>query len=488
MSKSKFTLPTSFTTLLLITVVVAILTFIIPAGQYLYEDGVPVAGTYQTVANNPQGLWDIFGAPIKGFSAAIQISLFVLVLGGCLGVVFETKAIDTGLTLIIKKLQGREKLMIPIVMGVCSLGGASYGMAEETIAFYPIIIPILLLAGYDVVTGVMIIFLGAGIGVGASILNPFSVGIASGLAGISIGEGITHRLVLLLLYYCFGVFFVMRYAAKVKKNPEASIVYDIREKVEAPFRKSSGEQLEMTGKRKLVLGLFMSLFAIMIVAIIPWNSKFGISFFQDLHDSIMSVPYLGAFLGKMVPLGDWYFTEMTILFFVGAIVIGKAYSYSESQIVTLFINGAKDLLSVALIIGVAKGISVIMVEGMIIDSILNSGEKLLSSMSSEIFPALTYLLYIPMSFLIPSTSGLATASIPILAPLADFVGLGRELVVTALSAGAESMNFFSPTQSVLIGALALTNVPYTRWLKHIFPFVLGIICITLTVLTTVAML
>lgn len=488
MSKSKFTLPTSFTTLLIITVVVAILTFIIPAGQYLYENGVPVAGTYKAVANNPQGLWDIFAAPVKGFSAAIQISLFVLVLGGCLGIIFETKAIDTGLTLIIKKLQGREKLMIPIVMGVCALGGASYGMAEETIAFYPIIIPILLLAGYDVVTGVMIIFLGAGIGVAASILNPFSVGIASGLAGISIGEGIIHRFVLLLLYYCFGVFFVMRYAAKVKKNPEKSIVYDIREKVEAPFRTSSDEELEMTSKRKLVLGIFISIFIIMIVAIIPWNSKFGITFFQDIHDSILSVPYLGAFLGHMVPLGDWYFTEMTVLFFVGALVIGKAYSYSESQIVTFFLNGAKDLLSVALIIGVAKGISVIMVEGMIIDSILHSGEKLLSTMNSAIFPALTYLLYIPMSFLIPSTSGLATASIPILAPLADFMGLGRELVVTALSAGAESMNFFSPTQSVLIGALALTNVPYARWIKHIFPFVLGIMCITLTVLTIVAML
>ena len=486
MTKSKFKLPTSFTTLLIITVVVAILTFLIPAGQYEYVDGVPIAGTYQVVESNPQGIWDVLAAPIKGFSNAIEIVMFVLVLGGCLGVIFETRAIDAGLSGITKKLKGRENMMIPIIMFICALGGTCYGMSEETIAFYPIVIPILLIAGYDVVTAVMTIFLGAGIGVCASILNPFSVGIASGLAGISLGDGIFHRLLLLALYYIFAVFFVMRYANKVKNNPAASIVYDIKEKVEAPFRRVSDDELQFTKKRKIVLLIFITMFLIMIVAIIPWQAKFNISFFNEIHNSIINIPILGAMLGHIVPLGDWYFTEMTVLFFLGAIVIGKVYSYKEDKIVALFIVGAKDLLSVALILGVAKGISIVMIDGMIIDTILHSGEMLLTNINHTLLPAITYLLYIPMAFLIPSTSGLATATIPILAPLADFAGVGRELIVTSMSAGAETMNYFSPTQAVLIGALALTNIPYSRWLKHIAPFVIGIMIITCVVLISIS--
>ena len=206
MNKKKFQLPTAFTTLLIITVGIAFLTFIIPAGEYSYnDDGTPIVGTYEQVDSNPQGLWDIFSAPISGFFNAIDIIIFVLVLGGCLGIVFETKAIDAGLSKVVFSLKGREKLMIPILMTICAIGGATYGMAEETIAFYPIVVPILLLAGYDVVTAVMVIFLGAGIGVAGGITNPFSVGIASNLAGISIGDGIFHRLLLfsLLLFLVF---------------------------------------------------------------------------------------------------------------------------------------------------------------------------------------------------------------------------------------------------------------------------------------------
>lgn len=483
MKKKGFKMPTSFTILFALTVAIAILTFIIPAGQYEYINGTPVAGTYKVVASNPQGLWNILMAPIKGFRSAIDIILFVLVLGGCLGVLFETRAIDASLSKITSKLKGREKVIIPVIMAICAFGGTTYGMAEETIAFYPIILPVLLAAGYDVVTGIMVVFLGAGIGIAGGIINPFSVGIGSNLAGISLGDGIIVRFVLFISYLTFSIFFTMRYAEKVRKDPKKSIIYDIRDVTNAKFEKNSSEILEFDSKRKKVMTVFIVMFLIMIISIIPWADKFNIYIFNDLHDSLMKISFLKGIIGNSKPLGNWHFSEMTMLFMVGAILIGKLYGFEEKKIVNLFVAGAKDILSVALILGIAKGLSVIMKDGLIIDTILHYGENLLLNLKAEIFPAISYLLYIPVSLLIPSSSGLQTATVPILAPLSDFMGIGREYVVMACQAGAETMNFISPTQAVLMGALTLTNVPYERWVKHIIPFVLGIVVITISVLT-----
>lgn len=477
-------MPTAFTILIILTVLIAILTFVIPAGEYQYQDGIPIAGTYQEVASNPQGIWDVIAAPIEGFASAIGIAMFVIVLGGTLGIIFETRAIDAGLSKIVERLQGREKLMIPALMAITAIGGTTYGMAEETIAFYPIVIPILLAAGYDVVTGIMVIFLGAGIGVTGGIINPFSVGIGSSLADISLGDGIFIRILLFLLYLAFGIWFVMNYAEKVKRDPSQSIVADMKETVEQPFlHGTENKTANLTKKRRNVLIVFGLMFLLMIVSIIPSSDKFGIEVFNNFHNALMSVPIVGPIIGNTLPLGEWYFKEMTMIFLIGGIIIGKIYGMKEEQIVALFIDGAKDILSVALIIGVAKGISVIMIDGQIIDTILHYGENVLSNLPAALLPAVSYLLYIPMSFLIPSSSGLATATIPILAPLTDFVGVGREFIVMASQAGSQTMNFMSPTQAVLMGALALANIPYGRWLKHIVPFVLGVVIITVVVLT-----
>lgn len=481
--KKKFKMPTAFTTLIILTAVVALLTFLIPAGQYEYINGMPVSGTYQVVESNPQGLWDILKAPVEGFKGAIDVVLFVLVLGGCLGILFETQAIDAALGKVVRKLEGREKILIPIIMLICAIGGTTYGMAEETIAFYPILIPVLLAAGYDVVTGVMCVFLGAGVGIVGGIVNPFSVGIGSNLADISLGDGIICRLLLFLFCLSFAIIFVMHYAERVRKDPTCSIVYDIREITNAPFLKGNGEVVAFTKKRKQSMTVFGLMFLVMIIAIIPWGSKFHIHIFESFHSFLSSIPILGNILGHSVPLGDWYFTEMTMLFLLGGVLIGKIYGYKEKKIVDLFIYGAKDILSVALVLGVAKGLSVVMTEGLIIDTVLHYGEMLLSHIAGWIFPAITYLIYIPMSLLIPSSSGLQTATIPILAPLSDFIHVGREFVVMACQAGSETMNFISPTQAVLIGALTLCNIPYERWLKHILPFFIGIILIVSFVLT-----
>ena len=484
MKEKKFKMPSSITTLLIITVVIAILTFIIPAGQYEYDGNTPIQGSYQQVEANPQGIWDVLAAPITGFEKAIEVILFVLVLGGCLGVIFETKAIDAGLSGVTKKFEGKEKMIIPLIMIICSIGGTSYGMAEETIAFYPLIMPILIAAGYDVVTGVMCVFLGAGIGIAGGLVNPFSVGIASNLANISLADGMLVRLILYISYLTFAITFVMRYAEKVRKDPRKSIVYDMKEKVEKPFKTASaGEVLEFTTRRKVVITVFGMIFLIMILGIIPWGSKFNIHIFENFHNFIKGIPVIGGIIGHLNPIGDWGFKEMTILFLLGSIVIGKVYRMKEGEIVSLFIAGCKDILSVAVTLAVAKGISVIMVDGLIIDTILNFGENLLKGISGTIFPAITYLLYIGLSFLIPSSSGLSTATIPILAPLGEFIGVSKEYIVMVCQAGAETMNFISPTQVVLIGALTLANIPYERWLKHILPFFLGIIVITITVVT-----
>lgn len=483
-ARRQFKMPTSITTLLLLTVMIAILTFVIPAGEYTYVDGTPVAGTYQLVESNPQGLWDVLSAPITGFKGAIEVILFVLVLGGCLGVLFETRAIDAALSGVVTKLKGKEKIMIPIIMILCSIGGTTYGMAEETIAFYPIIMPILLAAGYDVVTGIMVIFLGAGVGVCGGLINPFSVGIASNLAGISLADGMLVRLGLYIAYLMFAIVFVMRYADKVKKDPTRSVVYDIRDKVEKPFRKADTTDVpEFDSKRKKVMSIFGIMFLIMIIAIIPWSYKFNINLFQNFHDFIKGIPVVGILIGNILPLGDWYFQEMTVLFLVGALLIGKVYGMKEVQIVDLFIAGCKDILGVAVTLAAAKGISVIMTNGCIIGTILHFGEMILSGLNSTVFPALAYLVYVPLSFLIPSSSGLATATIPILAPLGEFIGVGKEFVVMACQAGSQTMNFISPTQAVLVGALTMANIPYDRWLKHILPFFIGIIGITVLVIT-----
>ena len=482
-TKKQFRMPTSFTILFTLIFIAAIFTYIIPAGTYDYIDNIPVAGSYHLVETNPQGLWDVFQAPIKGFKSAIDVALFILILGGFLGVVFETKSIDSALSSILRKLVGREKYLIPILMVFFAIGGTTYGMAEETIAFYPLIIPIILAAGYDLATVIMVIFLGSGVGVLGGLVDPFAVGIASELAGISIGQGIEFRAMILILGVLWAITFTMRYASRVKADPTKSVTYDLNQSLVNKFKSfDMTEVIEMTRKRKLVLTIFASTFAIMIVSVIPWQYKFGIDLFANLHASLIKIPVFKFILGSMLPLGDWFFVEMSVLFLISAIIIGVVYRFDESEIVNLFMVGARDLLSVALVLGVARGISVILNDGMIIGTILHSGEMALTNVNKAAFAFGAYLLYIPLTFLVPSTSGLATASMPIIAPLADFAGVGREVVVMAFQSGAQTMNFMSPTQSVLVGALAITGVPYSRWLKAIRPFLLGIIGIIFTII------
>ena len=456
-------------------------TWLIPAGQYdLNEDGEPIPGSYHQVEQNPQRIIsDGLLAPINGMYAlqneenisvnndgslfgAIDVALFVLVIGGFLGITIKSGAMDAGIGKITEILLGKEKWMIAILMAVFALGGTSYGMAEESLAFYGLIIAVMLAAGYDAMVGTAVVMLGAGIGVLASTVNPFATGVASGFAGISIADGLVSRIFILIVGTIIGIIFVTRYAEKVKADPTKSLVYDQREEHRKRFLKGSDEAMpELTGRRKVILILFVVAFIIMIYSVIPWS------------DLGIGVPELG-----------WWFGEFSALFLGFAILIGIVAKLGEAGISETFIDGARDMLGVALVIALARGISVIMNNGLIIDTILFWAETALGGVGGVVFINITHLLYLPLGFLIPSSSGLATVTMPIMSPLADIAGVDRSLVVTAYQSASGLLNIVNPTFAVVMGGLALARIGYNKWLGFVWP-VLAILLVLYAIVLSV---
>ena len=446
--------PTAYTVLFLLIAVIAALTWIIPAGQYEREVNeeigreVAVPGTYELVEPNPQGFVDVMLAPTAGFydpdsyvANAIDVALFILFLGGFLGVVNATGAIDTGIRSVMQRLEGREIWMIPILMTLFAIGGTTYGMAEETLAFYIILIPIIIAAGYDAVTGVAIILIGAGIGVLGSTINPFATVIASNAASIPFTEGMLLRMVLLIGGLVICTAYVMRYAIRVKADPSRSVVAKQLEAHRQVFlgRQDALGDVALTITQKIVLVIFALTFVVMI-----WG----------------------------VSSQDWWMASMGALFLGSAIVIGLVGRLGEKRLTSSFVDGARDLLGVALVVGLARGIVVIMEQGMIADTILHSAETSLGGLSELAFINLMFWIEVGMSFFVPSSSGLAVLSMPILAPLADFANVSRDLVVTAYQSANGLVNLINPTFAVVIGGLAIARVSYDRWLVFIWPLLL----------------
>lgn len=465
--KKKSEMPTAYTVLFLIIVVVAILTWVIPSGQYNYIENEqnqlqPISGTYHRVEPNRQGIVDIIMAPFKGFYDAIEICLFILMVGGFLGIVMETGAICSGISNIVIRLKGKEKYLIPILMCLFGLGGTTFGMAEETIAFYPLIIPVFIAAGYDTITAVSVILLGSGVGVLSSTINPFATGIASGFAGISIGNGLLVRITQLIISEIIAIIFVMKYAKKIKKDPSKSIVFDMYESNKQQFTlKSRNTQSNNYNiQKRLTIYIFMLTFIIMIYSVIPFNEL-----------DITFLPTLG-----------WFFKELSALFFISGIIIGMVARLNEKEIVNKFISGSQDLLGVVFIIGISRGITSIMNEGLITDTILNYGEQTLSGSGKIPFIILTYLFYIPLSILIPSTSGLATVSMPIMAPLGNFAGITKDMIITAYQSASGIINLITPTSAVVMGSLAIAKIPYNKWLKFTLRLIGLLFLITLLIL------
>ena len=486
-TKKGFKMPSSFSVLLIIIAIMAVLTWIIPAGQYKVDDaGAIIAGSYESVKAHPQGIWDILMAPINAMlgkaptSAAIDVAFFILMVGGFLGVVNETGTLDVGIASIVRKYKGREKMLILILMPLFALGGTTYGMGEETMAFYPLLVPVMMSVGFDSLTGVAIILLGSQIGCLASTLNPFATVIASDTAGISSASGLLLRVIFWIVLTGLSTYYVYRYADKVQKDPTKSLTYATREEDLKHFNVESGEEIpsQMNKKQKRVLLVFISTFVIMVAGF----KDLGIKFFENFNESLHKVPVLGQLIGNTDALGTWYFPQTAMLFAFMGILVGIIYGLKEDKIISSFMNGAADLLSVALIVAVARGIQVIMNDGMITATILHWGEEGLKGLSSQLFIVLTYIFYLPMSFLIPSSSGLASATMGIMAPLGKFVNVPGSLIVTAYQSASGVLNLIAPTSGIVMGALALGRVDLSAWWKFMGKLVVAIVVITIALL------
>jgi uncharacterized ion transporter superfamily protein YfcC len=481
-----FSLPSAYTILFILIVLTAAATWIIPAGAYeLDENGQPIPGTYSQVEPNPQRIVvDSLLAPINGLYGiedeagtisvwnsgelfgAIDVAFFILVIGGFIGVTMKTGAIQAGIARLVSKLRGHERWMIPILMTVFAIGGTTFGMAEESLAFYVLIITVMVAAGYDSLVGASIVLLGCGVGVLGSTINPFATGIASEFAGVSIDEGIVGRLVILVVGTAIAIFFVMRYAAKVQADPSKSLVPESAGEASLETGGEAGGTSAMTGKQQAVLVLFFAAFLVMIFGVIPW---------EDLGITAVTTLW-------------WWFPEMTASFLLFAILIGVVARMGESDFTSTFVDGARDLLGVALIIGVARGITVIMTNGLITDTVLNAAEQVVGDLGGVAFINLMYFLFLPLSFLIPSSSGLATVAMPIMAPLASFADVPPQLVVTAYQSANGLVNLVTPTSAVVMGGLAIAKVGYGTWIKFVFPVLILLAILTIVVLTVAVLL
>ena len=461
----KLKFPSAYTILFGLIVLVAIATWFVPAGEYDREfsealgKDIPVPGTYKQVEANPQGVFDVVLAPIAGFfdpgsyeARAIDVALFVLIIGGFLGIVTRTGAIDAGIGAAMRSLQGREKWMIPILMALFAAGGTIYGMAEESLAFYTLVIPVMIAARYDALTGVAIIMLGAGVGTLGSTINPFATVIAANAAGVAFTDGIILRFVILILCWLACVAYVMRYAERVRQDPERSIVADRRAENEAHFLKGREEtdSMELTFTRKVVLVVFALSFGVMI-----WG----------------------------VSAGGWWMAEMSGLFIVSSILVGLIGRMSEEDFTNTFVDGARDLLGVALVIGIARGIVVVMDAGKMTDTILFWAEGAVSGLPAIGFINTMFGLEVALSFFVPSSSGLAVLTMPIMAPLSDFANVPRDLVVTAFQSASGLVNLVNPTFAVVMGGLALGRVPYERWLRFMWPL---LVILTVIIMATIS--
>lgn len=481
----------SFTMLFLITAIIAVLTWIIPAGQYqIDEAGNYIAGTYEKVAQTPQGLWDLFMAPIRGFlgtettPGAVEVSLFILVIGGFLGVTTETGAIDAGISAMMKHNKDNMSALIWGLMFIFVLGGSTYGMNEETMAFYPLLIPLMVAVGMDALVAIAVILVGSGVGCLASTVNPFATVIASDMANISIAEGIVIRTIMAIVLWAVSAWFVAGYANKVQEDPKNSLIYDLMDDHKERFKVK--EMDEITPKQKGVLWIFGLTFLIMILALIPWSDLFeNFTLFEDIQNFFLDLPFIGNLLGQSqrgLFFGMWYLVEITMLFFLSSVLIGIYYGIDESRFVDVFLAGVADLISVALICAVARGIQVVMNDGQITATVLSWGEAGLKGLNKGVFSVLTYLFYIPMSFLIPSTSGLAAATMGIMGPLGKFAEVGEHVVVTAYQTACGIVNIITPTSGVVMGALAIADIEITTWWKFMKKLGIAIVVISIVLL------
>lgn len=487
-AKKKRGMPSSFTILLALLAIVAVITVIVSG----------TSGGAVTAAR----LSDFCTAPIKGFADALPVCLFVMILGGFLGMMTETGALDNGIAVLVQKLKGNEIMLIPVLMLIFSLGGTTYGMCEETVPFYALLAATMMAAGFDPMVGAATVLLGAGCGCLGSTVNPFAVGAAVDAltgVGIEVNQSIIIGLgaVLWIVTTAMSIFFVMSYAKKVKADKGSTILsmQELKDAEEAHGKAASEvhNEVKLTGRQKGVLIAFAFTFVVMIVGFIPLaDLNEGVANFFDagaVYDADGNAVVQGwSALITGLPIGQWYFDEASTWFFLMAILIGIIGGLSEKQIVNTFITGAADMMSVVLVIALARGISVLMANTGLDVYVLDAAANALAGLSGVIFAPMSFLVYFGLSFLIPSTSGMATVSMPIMGPLAVKLGFSPEVMVMIFSAAIGVVNLFTPTSGAIMGGLALAKIEWTTWLKFALKLIVALSVVCAIILTVACVL
>lgn len=482
-AKKKRGMPSSFTILLALLAIVAVVTVIVSG----------TSGGEVTAAR----LSDFCTAPVKGFADALPVCLFVMILGGFLGMMTETGALDNGIAVLVQKLKGNEIMLIPVLMLIFSLGGTTYGMCEETVPFYALLAATMMAAGFDPMVGAATVLLGAGCGCLGSTVNPFAVGAAVDAltgVGIEVNQSIIIGLgaVLWIVTTVMSIVFVMSYAKKVKADKGSTILsmQELKDAEEAHGKAASevNKEVKLTGRQKGVLIAFAFTFVVMIVGFIPLaDLNEGVANFFDagaVYDADGNAVVQGwSALITGLPIGQWYFDEASTWFFLMAVLIGIIGGLSEKQIVNTFITGAADMMSVVLVIALARGISVLMASTGLDVYVLDAAANALAGLSGVIFAPMSFLVYFGLSFLIPSTSGMATVSMPIMGPLAVKLGFSPEVMVMIFSAAIGVVNLFTPTSGAIMGGLALAKIEWTTWLKFALKLIVALSVVCAVILT-----
>ncbi len=454
----------SFSIILILIFGLGILSHVLPDAQFVGDQIVNGSGTVGAK------LSQVLMSPILGFEDAIDVGIFIMMLGGLLAVINKTGALETGIKVLVRKLKGRELLLIPILMFIFSVCGSTYGMLEETVGFYVLLAATMMAAGMDPLVGSAVILLGAGSGCLGSTVNPFATGVA--LSALPDGVTANHGLVLLIATFLWlttlgiSIFFVMNYAKKVKKD-KGSTILSLREQKQAEkkfgnFYKKDEKEVDLTGKQKFTLILFALTFLVMIIGFIPWG-EFDITFFDS---------FTGWLTGSS--LGNWWFYEAALWFLIMSIIIAVINKFGEKGFIDTFVDGADDMIGVILVIAIARGASVLMGQTYLDNYIIYNAADLLAKVPEMLFVPLNYMLHIVLSILVPSSSGLATLSTPIIAPLASQLGYSVEVTIMTLVAANGLVNLITPTCGAIMGGLALAKVEYSTWFKWAFKVVLTI--------------
>lgn len=440
LKKKKFQVPHTYVILFAMIIIMAILTYVIPAGQYQKMEApsgrmVVDPDSFATVDSNPAKPFDVLKAFPKGLAAAQSIVFFIFIVGGSFNILNMTGAIEAGISKIALSLKGMEILMIPIIVFIFSLGGATIGMAEEAIVFVPIGIALARALGYDAVVGMAIVSLGAAAGFTSGFMNPFTVGVAQGIAEVPLFTGIGLRIAIWICTLVLVIGYIYMYANKVKKDPKNSIVYELEEQ-------EKGQAIDLSNVRNLT---GRDIIVLLIFAVGMGTLIFGVFKYE------------------------WYITEIAALFLAIGIFSGIAAGTSLDEIAKQFITGAKDMATGALVVGLARGILVIMEGSMIIDTIVYGLSAAISTLPRSVSAVGMLLVQSFLNLIIPSGSGLAATTMPIMSPLADVIGLTRQTAVLGYQFGDGITNSIVPTSGVLLANLSIAKIKYEEWFKFVWP-------------------